>query len=217
MVPAVRGDPATPRAVGRFEPGQILAMLNRGDYWQCGFVIPKGSLERLRGEGLQAFRDGRGAARALRRATASASCATGTTSSCSPSGSTGCASGTARDCSASATRRTRCRRSAGSGINLAIQDAVAAANILAGPLREGQLTTADLRQVQRRRELPTRITQRLQLLVQERVIARVLGGAGELSSPLALRLMARFPYLRRLPARLVGIGVRPEHVRAPAS
>ena len=99
----------------------------------------------------------------------------------------------------------------GVGINLAVQDAVAAANILAGPLREGRLTTAHLRRVQRRRELPARVTQRLQLLVQERVIARVLGGTGKLSPPRALRLLARFPLLQRLPARLIGIGVRPEH------
>ena len=100
----------------------------------------------------------------------------------------------------------------GVGINLAVQDAVAAANILAGPLREGRLTADHLRRVQRRRELPTRVTQRLQLLVQERVIARVLGGTGALPPPLALRLLARFPPLQRLPARLIGIGVRPEHV-----
>ena len=99
----------------------------------------------------------------------------------------------------------------GVGINLAVQDAVAAANILAGPLREGRLAADHLRRVQRRRELPTRVTQRLQLLVQERVIARVLGGTGALSPPRALRLLARFPFLRRLPARLIGIGVRPEH------
>jgi 2-polyprenyl-6-methoxyphenol hydroxylase-like FAD-dependent oxidoreductase len=104
---------------------------------------------------------------------------------------------------------------AGVGINLAIQDAVAAANELAGPLRAGRLDIADLARVQRRREFPTRVTQRMQVLVQERVVRRVLAGQGELRPPLALRMLARVPYLRRIPARLVGMGIRPEHVRTP--
>jgi 2-polyprenyl-6-methoxyphenol hydroxylase-like FAD-dependent oxidoreductase len=104
---------------------------------------------------------------------------------------------------------------AGVGINLAIQDAVAAANETAEPLRAGRLGVADLARVQRRREFPTRVTQRMQVLVQERVVRRVLAGQGALRPPLALRMLARVPYLRRLPARLVGMGVRPEHVRTP--
>jgi 2-polyprenyl-6-methoxyphenol hydroxylase-like FAD-dependent oxidoreductase len=104
----------------------------------------------------------------------------------------------------------------GVGINLAIQDAVAAANILAAPLRERSLTVDHLRRVQRRRELPTRVTQAMQVAVQRRIITRVLaGGDKPLPLPLALRLLVRFPALRRLPARLVGMGVRPEHVRTP--
>jgi hypothetical protein len=67
--------------------------------------------------------------------------------------------------------------------------------------------------VQKRREVSTRVTQRLQVLIQQRVITRVLGGAGQLSRPLALRLLARFPFMRRLPARLIGVGVRPEHIK----
>jgi 2-polyprenyl-6-methoxyphenol hydroxylase-like FAD-dependent oxidoreductase len=106
----------------------------------------------------------------------------------------------------------------GVGINLAIQDAVAAANALAAPLREGRLTPGDLRRVQRRRELPTRITQRVQLLVQRRVITRILGRRrGRRELPLALRLLARCPRLRRIPARLIGIRIRPEHVRTPVA
>jgi 2-polyprenyl-6-methoxyphenol hydroxylase-like FAD-dependent oxidoreductase len=100
----------------------------------------------------------------------------------------------------------------GVGINLAVQDAVAAANLLAAPLRERYLTEAHLAAVQRRRELPARVIQRLQILVQNRVITRVLGGSGPPSPPLALRLLALYPRLRRLPARLIGLGVRPEHV-----
>jgi len=109
----------------------------------------------------------------------------------------------------------------GVGINLAIQDAIAGANILAAPLREGRLTEDHLRQVQTRRDFPTRITQRFQLLIQQRVIKRALerrpleNGAGNLTPPLLLRLVRRFPAMRRLNARLVGIGFRPEHVKSP--
>ena len=108
---------------------------------------------------------------------------------------------------------------AGVGINLAIQDAVAAANVIVAPLREGRLTDDHLRQVQKRRELPTRLTQRFQLLIQNRVIKptldrRLLGnGAGKFKPPLLIRLVRRFAAIRRLNARLVGIGFRPEHVK----
>jgi 2-polyprenyl-6-methoxyphenol hydroxylase-like FAD-dependent oxidoreductase len=105
---------------------------------------------------------------------------------------------------------------AGVGINLAIQDAVAAANLLAAPLGAGRLTTEDLRLVQERRDWPTRLTQRMQLFIQNRVIKRVLDNAVPLSPPLAFRLLARFPLLRRIPARLIGMGFCPEHVRTSA-
>jgi 2-polyprenyl-6-methoxyphenol hydroxylase-like FAD-dependent oxidoreductase len=207
-------DPDTP--VGRFESGRIFIMLNRGDYWQCGFVIPKGSLERLRAEGLPAFRssvaqlapfaadrvmelkewDG------IKLLTVKVDrlrewyrpgllCIGDAAHAMSPVG--------------------------GVGINLAVQDAVATANLLAAPLREDRLTTAHLRGVQRRREWPTRVTQRLQLLVQNRVISRVLSRTDALAPPLAVRILARVPILRRIPARLIGIGVRSEHVRIPLS
>src|SRR5207249_10376381 len=104
----------------------------------------------------------------------------------------------------------------GVAINLPIKDAIAAANLLAAPLCAGRLTTKDLRRVQRRREWPTRITQRLQIFMQNRVIRRVLGSAEQIAPPFAIRLVARFPFLSRIPARLIGIGVRPEHVQTPA-
>ena len=199
------------QTMGRFEAGRIFVLINRGDYWQCGYVIPKGSLERIRSGGLQAFRDGVAQLGAL----------------------TGERVEELRDwdqiklLTVRVDRLSRWYRPGllcigdaahamspvgGVGINLAIQDAVAAANTVAAPLREGRLTTDHLRQVQRRRELPTRVTQRLQVFIQDRVITRVLGGTGRLAPPLPVRLLARFPFLRRIPARLVGIGVRPEHL-----
>jgi 2-polyprenyl-6-methoxyphenol hydroxylase-like FAD-dependent oxidoreductase len=203
------GDPAEP--MGRIFPGGLLVMIDRGDYWQCGLVIPKGAHERVRERGLPAFRD-----QVARLAPF-----------------TGDRVDELRDwekiklLSVQVDRLCRWFRPGllcigdaahamspvgGVGINLAIQDAVAAARFLAEPLRRGRLTEDDLRLVQRRRELPTRITQRLQLAVQNRVIERVLSGTAELSPPLALRLLATIPRLRRIPARLIGLGIRPEHV-----
>jgi 2-polyprenyl-6-methoxyphenol hydroxylase-like FAD-dependent oxidoreductase len=104
----------------------------------------------------------------------------------------------------------------GVGINLAIQDAVATANRLAAPLRERRLATADLAAVQRRREWPVRVTQRAQIAIQNNVVVRVLSSAQATDRlPLPLRLLRRFPFLRRIPARVIGMGVRPEHVATP--
>jgi 2-polyprenyl-6-methoxyphenol hydroxylase-like FAD-dependent oxidoreductase len=103
----------------------------------------------------------------------------------------------------------------GVGINLAIQDAVATANLLAGKLRAGHVTVTDLAQVQGRRTLPTKLTQWLQVQVQNRIITRALASRDPLTVPMPMRLFRRFAFLRRIPARLIGIGVRPEHVRTP--
>lgn len=206
-------DPESP--VGRFDRGRIFIMLNRGDYWQCGFVIPKGSRAQLEAQGLPAFRDtvGRLAPFLTDRVDEIQSwepiklltvqvdrlrdwcrpgllCIGDAAHAMSPIG--------------------------GVGINLAIQDAVATANLLAGLLRRGAVTPADLRLVQERRAWPTQMTQRMQLLLQDRVIKTVLAGDGPLVPPWPLRLIARFPILRRIPARLIGIGFRPEHVRTSA-
>jgi 2-polyprenyl-6-methoxyphenol hydroxylase-like FAD-dependent oxidoreductase len=106
---------------------------------------------------------------------------------------------------------------AGVGINLAIQDAVAAANLLAGPLRNGPPDLATLRRVQQRRLWPTKVTQWLQLMIQKQIIADALRATETPRPPLLLRLLDAWPWLRRLPARLIGMGVRPEHVEsAPA-
>ncbi|MEQ1627175.1 MAG: FAD-dependent oxidoreductase [Nitrospira sp.] len=206
-------DPEIP--VGRFDRGRIFIMLNRGDYWQCGFVISKGSRAQLEAQGLPAFREtvGRLAPFLTDRVDEIQSwepiklltvqvdrlrdwcrpgllCIGDAAHAMSPIG--------------------------GVGINLAIQDAVATANLLAGQLRRGAVTPADLRLVQERRAWPTHMTQRMQLLLQDRVIKTVLAGAGPLVPPWPLRLIARFPILRRIPARLIGMGFRPEHVRTSA-
>ncbi|MCS6294406.1 MAG: FAD-dependent oxidoreductase [Nitrospira sp.] len=206
-------DPESP--VGRFDRGRIFIMLNRGDYWQCGFVIPKGSRAQLEAQGLPAFREtvGRLAPFLADRVDEIKSwdpvklltvqvdrlrdwcrpgllCIGDAAHAMSPIG--------------------------GVGINLAIQDAVATANLLAGLLRRGAVTPADLRLVQERRAWPTQMTQRMQLLLQNRVIKTVLAGDGPLVPPWPLRLIARFPILRRIPARLIGMGFRPEHVRTSA-
>jgi 2-polyprenyl-6-methoxyphenol hydroxylase-like FAD-dependent oxidoreductase len=103
----------------------------------------------------------------------------------------------------------------GVGINMAVQDAVATANRLAGPLRTGKVTDADLRAIEERRTLPMRFTQGLQLTIQQRIISRVLASQDRPKPPQVFKLFNVFPVLRRIPARLLGIGIRPEHVRIP--
>src|SRR5207253_3608024 len=103
----------------------------------------------------------------------------------------------------------------GVGINLAIQDAVATANILGPILRERTPSESELHVVQQRRNFPTRATQRLQILVQNNVIRRVLGSPKPLTLPWPLKLLRRWPILRRIPARVIGVGFRPEHVKTP--
>ena len=207
------GDPEDPR--GRFDIGRIFIMLNQGRHWQCGFVIPKGSLEQLHERGLQSFRE------SVAQLAPFAANRVGEIENWD----------TVKLLTVRVDRLRQWYRPGllcigdaahamspvgGVGINLAIQDAIAAANLLAAPLRAGRLTSEDLRRVQRRREWPTRVTQRFQIFVQNRVIRRVLGSAEQIAPPFAIRLVARFPFLSRIPARLIGIGVRPEHVRTPA-
>ncbi len=103
----------------------------------------------------------------------------------------------------------------GVGINLAIQDAVAAANVLASILLQRTPSESELQRVQRRREFPTRATQRMQVAIQNNVVRRVLGNPKPLTIPWPLKLLGRWPMLRRIPARVLGVGFRPEHVRTP--
>ncbi|MEO6306915.1 MAG: FAD-dependent oxidoreductase [Nitrospiraceae bacterium] len=207
-------DPGDP--VGRFDAGRIFIMLNRGDYWQCGFVIPKGSRDQLQERGLPAFR---GAVAQLARFMADR---VGELHDWEP----------IKLLTVQVDRLRRWYRPGllcigdaahamspvgGVGINLAVQDAVATANLLAAPLGDGRVTTEDLRKVQQRREWPTRMTQRVQLMIQNRVIKRVLSGSDKFSPPFPIRLLARFPFLRRIPARMIGLGFRPEHVHTSAA
>ena len=202
------------QTMGRFDTGRIFITINRGKYWQCGYVIPKGQFDGIRRQGLDSFHE-----KVVQLAPYAKDqiseikswddiklltvrvdrlsqwfrpgllCIGDAAHAMSPVG--------------------------GVGINLAIQDAVAAANSLAEPLRERRVTIAELRRIQKRREFPTRVTQGLQLAMQRRVIAPVLGGARQVKPPMLLRLIAAIPWLRRIPAYIIGIGVRPEHIRVP--
>jgi len=208
------GDPGTG---GRIDAGSFFAMLDRGDYWQLAYVIPKGESEPIRAAGLPAFREI--VAKALPFLAERVGelktwddvklltvcidrlrtwyrpgllCIGDAAHAMSPIG--------------------------GVGINLAVQDAVATANLLWKPLKEGAVTVDDLARVQKRREFPMRVTQRFQVLAQKRIIQPVLSStASTLSPPWALRLMNKIPLLQQIPARFIGIGVRPEHVQSPAA
>jgi len=199
------------QVMGRFGSGKIMVMLNRDDYWQCAFVIPKGQLEEIKRRGLPAFRDDIvSISPFLRDRVAELKdweqtklltvlvdrlrkwyrngllCIGDAAHAMSPVG--------------------------GVGINLAIQDAVATANILADPLRADYVSLSHLQKVQLRREWPTRVTQWAQVQIQNYVLTPRLARGAQVKPPMVLRLFQRFPVLRRIPARLIGIGVRPEHV-----
>jgi 2-polyprenyl-6-methoxyphenol hydroxylase-like FAD-dependent oxidoreductase len=199
--------------VGHIEAGRMMVMLNRTDYWQCAYLIPKGGIDAVKSAGLAAFRKSVAemspfvadrldevkswddvklltvAVDRLRRwYRPGLLCIGDAAHAMSPIG--------------------------GVGINLAVQDAVAAANILAEPLARHCVTTNTLEQVQRRRLLPTRVVQGAQLILQNRVIGPALGNTERVKPPLLLKIM-QWPLLRRLPGRLFGLGIRPEHIATP--
>jgi len=197
---------------GRFDPGRIFIRLNRGDYWQCAYVIAKDSFDAVQAKGLAAFQAD--AARLLGVPVERLNCLKSFDD--------------VKLLSVAVDRLERWRRSGflaigdaahamspmgGVGINLAVQDAVAAANQLAEPLRAGAVSEADLAAVEQRRLFPTRVTQFIQVAAQKGIVSRALAASGPPKAPLGARLIGRLPFLRRLLGRLVGLGVRPEHVR----
>lgn len=204
------GDPS--QLQGRIAAGQMLVLIDRREYWQCAFLIAKGSFDAIRQEGLEAFRTKiatlapfLGERVQELRSWEEIKLLTVTVDRLQQWFRPGllCIGDAAHAMSPIG----------GIGINLAIQDAVATANILAGPLRDGAVGPNLLARVQKRREWPTRLTQRFQVLVQNQLIRRVLGTGTQISPPWFLRLLAEWPLFRRIPARLIGIGFRPEHVR----
>lgn len=210
-LPMRAGDPR--ELVGRLKDGQLFAMIYRTDYWQCAFLIPKGSFDTIKAEGLPKFRErlknvaGFAAVRVDETITSfdqvrlltvmvdrlenwarpGLLCIGDAAHAMSPIG--------------------------GVGINLAIQDAVAAANILGPALQRGTPGLPDLKKVQARREFPTRVIQAFQLAVQRAVLAPILRATTTPKPPMLLRLANAWPWLRRFPARFIALGVRPEHVR----
>lgn len=211
----VSRDPNDPnQSLGNFRAGRGLITINRKDYWQCGYLIPKGSLEDLQQKGLAAFQDevARTAPFLRERVKELDSwdkiklltvqinrlkrwhlpgllCIGDAAHAMSPMG--------------------------GVGVNLAIQDAVATANILTPRLLDGTVSEELLTRVQERRTWPVEMTQRLQVFMQNKFLLPVLDRQGELTPPWPVKLLARFPILRRIPARVIGMGLRPEHVQTP--
>jgi 2-polyprenyl-6-methoxyphenol hydroxylase-like FAD-dependent oxidoreductase len=208
-----RKDSDSDETMGHIEAGRMMVMLNRNDYWQCAYLIPKGGMEQVKNEGLPAFRQAVtdlspfvrdrvgeirswddvklltvGVDRLRRWHVAGLLCIGDAAHVMSPIG--------------------------GVGINLAVQDAVAAANILTKPLLEGSVTADRLGEIQKRRLFPTRIVQGAQIVLQNRLIGPALKSHGQLRAPLIVRLM-QWPILRNIPGRLFGLGVRPEHIQTP--
>jgi 2-polyprenyl-6-methoxyphenol hydroxylase-like FAD-dependent oxidoreductase len=201
------------QSFGFFQGGKLLVLLDRGDYWQAGFVIPKGDFDKIKARGLSQFqKDIASFAPFLRDRVSDLDdwskiklltvqinrlrdwcregllCIGDSAHAMSPAG--------------------------GVGINLAIQDAVATANLLAQKLRNGPVSLDDLRQVQTRREWPTRLIQAMQVFIHRRVVTGQTS-ARRNSLPFVLRLLKWFPILQQLPARFIGIGPRPEHFQTP--
>jgi 2-polyprenyl-6-methoxyphenol hydroxylase-like FAD-dependent oxidoreductase len=202
------------RTFGHVDQGRILVLLNRETYWQCALVIPKGEAERIKQKGLEAFRESLAEFEPFLRDRA----------------------GELRDWKDVSLLTVAVDRLAkwykpgllcigdaahamspigGVGINLAIQDAVATANLLSRILLSGVPSEKQLNKVQARRNFPTQATQRMQLFIQNNVIRRVLGSKKKLTLPWPLKMLRRWPILRRIPARIVGVGFLPEHVKTP--
>jgi 2-polyprenyl-6-methoxyphenol hydroxylase-like FAD-dependent oxidoreductase len=200
--------------LGRIDAGHVFIKLNRGDYWQCAFVIPKGATDQVHREGLAAFRDeirklspGLGDRVEELKSWDDVKLLTVAIDRLEQWYRPGllCIGDAAHTMSPIG----------GVGINLAVQDAVAAANLLYEPLRRGRPNEAELAAVQRRRVFPMRVIQGIQLFIQDRVIRRVLASTQRPAAPAAFKTLDWLPVLRRIPAYIMGIGVQREHVRTP--
>ena len=201
-------------STGVFAGGRIIALIDRGDYWQCAYVFPKGQAEEVRARGIDAFRNDVAAVAPMVAGQVEAIRSWDDV----------------KLLTVAVDRLERWHRPGllvigdaahamspigGVGINVAIQDAVAAANILAGPMARGADSDPLLAKVQKRRMPAVRAIQVFQLAAQKRIIGRLLATQGPVRPALALRLLDRFALLRRLPAAFLGFGIRPEHIRSP--
>jgi 2-polyprenyl-6-methoxyphenol hydroxylase-like FAD-dependent oxidoreductase len=210
-LPIKPGDPAD--LIGRVKGGQIFVMIYRTDYWQCAYLIPKDGFDTIRREGLAKFRD---------RLKDIAGFAAGRVDEAITDFDQ------VKLLTVTVDRLTRWARPGllcigdaahamspvgGVGINLAIQDAVAAANILAPALRQGAPSLEALAKVQARREFPTKVIQAFQVAAQNRLLAPTLASIETPEPPFIIKALNRWPWLRQFPARFIGMGVRPEHVR----
>jgi 2-polyprenyl-6-methoxyphenol hydroxylase-like FAD-dependent oxidoreductase len=201
-------------AFGHIEAGKMLVMLDRGDYWQCAYVIPKGGIEEVKARGLDAFRN------SVLQMSPFLGDRVGELKSWDDIKLLSVAVDRLRKwwrpgllCIGDAAHAMS--PIGGVGINMAVQDAVAAANRLASPLKADTVSDADLDAIEERRTLPVRFSQWLQLTIQKRLISRVLASQQRPKPPLIFKLLGIFPFLRRVPARLLAIGIRPEHVQTP--
>jgi len=212
-LPVKPGDPAD--LIGKVKGGQIFVMIYRTDYWQCAYLIPKGGFATIQAAGLARFR--------ARLADIAGFAADRVDEAVTSFDQVKLLTVTVNRLNQWARPGLLCIGDAahamspvgGVGINLAIQDAVAAANILAPALKRGTPPLTVLAKVQARRQFPTRVIQAVQVAAQQRLLAPTLAAARTPEPPFIIKALDRWPWLRQFPARFVGMGVRPEHVRLP--